>query len=212
MIAAQQSEVFFYLEDGPLKNKLVGRYLEEDDALADILEFEFDATLRIKPAEHSVAASIEGRIEMDDFDYQTSFSQADLDTDETNDLLEQLRPHCPLENSQQQQPDKNILRKKHGDDLLNIGEASTALGLRQQTLKKLIPCCELRIVETDGVKSIEGYYWKQSLIERFDRIWSQYQQGQRYTKDDAKFVADSCCEGDLKWAKDILATFFRKKK
>lgn len=211
MIDALQGEVFFYLNDGPLKNKLVERYLEEEDAHGDILEFEFDASLRIIPAENTTAATIEGRLEMEDFLYQTSFTVADLDADESTDLLEQLQPHCPPPRSEQDKPSKNILRKKQGNDLLNIGGASTALSLSQRALKALIPCSEMRIVEKDGDKSIEGYYWNKELIAKLEALSAQHQQSQRYTDDDAAFVAKQCCDGDIKWARDIIAVFLQHK-
>lgn len=211
IIAALQGEVFFYLNDGALKDKLVESYLEDEDAHGDILEFEFDASLRIIPAADSTATTIEGRLELDDFLYQASFSVTDLNADETNDLLEQLQPHCPTPSIEQNQPSKNILRKKHGNELHNIGSASTALGLSQRELKALIPCSEMRIIEKDGDKSIEGYYWNKGLIARFAALSTQHQQNQRYTDDDAAFVAEQCCDGDMKWARDIIAVFLQHK-
>ncbi|MCD6525559.1 MAG: hypothetical protein J7K75_01030 [Desulfuromonas sp.] len=212
MIDALSGEVFLYLNDGPLKDKLVESYLETEEAHGDILEFEFDASLRIIPAADSAAATIEGRLELDDFLYQTSFTVAELDADETTDLLEQLQPHCPAPSSEQDQPRKNILRKKQGNNLLNIGSASITLGLSQRALKTLIPCSEMRIVEEGGDKSIEGYYWNKGLIARFEALAAQHRQGQRYTDDDAAFVAEQCCDGDMKWARDIIAGFLQHKR
>ena len=49
MLDALQGEPFFYLEDGPLKNRLVESYMEEEDVRAELPDFEHNASLRIKP-------------------------------------------------------------------------------------------------------------------------------------------------------------------
>ncbi len=46
-----QDEQFFYLEDGPLKDKLIENYLDKEDAHAEILEFEHNASLRLRQGE-----------------------------------------------------------------------------------------------------------------------------------------------------------------
>ena len=42
MLDHLQGEVFFFVEDGPLKHKLIERYLEEEESQGDILDFELE--------------------------------------------------------------------------------------------------------------------------------------------------------------------------
>lgn len=211
MLDALQGEVVFFVEDGPLKNTLIERYLEEDEAHADILECELDASVRIQWVEGSAAPVFACLLETGDFQYQTILAVGDLTNAEITDLVGQLRRHCPIPLPKQTRPCRNILRKKKGHGLLNISEASKGLGLSPRSLKTLIPCSEIRIAETDGEKTIEEYYWEKDLIGRLESLWEGHKQGRGHHREDESYIAEWCCDGDMLWAKDIISEFLQQR-
>lgn len=202
-------DVFCYLHDGPLKSLLLERYLDEPDSLSDMMEFDFDASLQIKKTSETSTDEIILRLEFNDFLYQTALNAATLTVDQYDELRMIIQLHCPDQATRSCAPSKNIVRKKHGNNLLNIAQAAQAIGVSQRKIKEIIPCSEMRIVDNGPTKSIEGYYWDQRLIQRLSLLNKQQQQGIRYTNDDINFIAENCCEGDIKWAQDTIATYLK---
>lgn len=202
-------DLFCYLNDGPLKSALLEIYLDEADAHSDIMEFELDTSLLLK---HNASASttITLRLECDEFLYQTTLDPNELDVEQSNELLELLDLHWPNQSTTKTSPSENIIRKKHGENLLNIAQASKSLGLSQRQIKTMIPCSEIRIVENDSSKSIEGYYWDTRLVQRFILMRENQQQGCRYSDDDINYIAANCCEDDVKWARDTIANYLKQ--
>ncbi len=203
-------DVFCYLNDGPLKSALLESYLDEADAHSDIMEFDLDASVLIKDSANTATATITLRLECDEFLYQTNVCATELDAEQSDELLELLDLHSPKQMTTKTSPSKNIIRKKQGDNLLNIGQASKALGLSQRQLKVIIPCSEIRIVDNDSSKSIEDYYWDTQLVQRFILLREQQQQGCRYSDADITYIAENCCEEDVKWARDTIATYLKQ--
>lgn len=80
------------------------------------------------------------------------------------------------------------------------GPASARLKVSPQWLKSVVPCTDYSYDEIDGKKIIRDYYWSKELIERLFKIKSS-----KTTPDDLQYVAKECCEGDLEWAKDLIA-------
>jgi hypothetical protein len=204
-----QDELFFFLEDGPLKNRLIEKYLEEE-ADADILDFELEASVRIKGSGGFDVPVIECRLEADGFQYQMRFLAADFDAAESAELMERLRAHKPAAGEKKSRTGKNILRKRPGNGLLNIAEAATALGLSQRSLKTLIPCSEIRIAEEDGNKTIEEYYWDKELIDSLETICLAKEAGGGVQIEDVTYIAEACCDGDLQWASEVIAGFLQQ--
>lgn len=211
MLHSLQGELFFFVEDGPLKHKLIEGYLEEEESEGDILDFELDAALRIKPEEGSAISEIEGRLEAGDFLYQRLFAIEDFAADEIAELLKHLKSHCSAPAKPKAQPTRNILRKKQGSGLLGISAAAATLCLCQRDLKALIPCSEVRIAEKDGDKVIEEYYWEQDLIDRFANLETAHKQGREANREDVTCVAEWCCDGDRQWARDLIDEFIKQR-
>ncbi|OQY22424.1 MAG: hypothetical protein B6I37_07275 [Desulfobacteraceae bacterium 4572_35.2] len=209
-LSTLEQQLFCYLDDGPLKSILLERYLDEADAHDDIMELDLDASLLIKNSVNGSTATIMLRLEYDEFLYQTTLCPTALDTEQSAELLALLNLHGPKQTTTKTSSNKNIIRKKQGENLLNVAQASKALGLSQRQIKRIIPCSEIRIVDNYTSKSIEDYYWDTQLIQRFSRLRQQQQQGCRYSDDDINYVAKKCCEEDVKWARDTIAIFLRQ--
>lgn len=206
-----QNEQFFYLEDGALKDKLIENYLDEEDAHADILEFEHNASLRLRQSEGGPTPIFDCRLETNGFHYQVIWGISDFTDDEATELIDLLRPHCPTAHAHKSGSGKNIIRKKKGDQLLGIAAAAKALELSHRSLKTLIPCSETRIVTEAGNSSIKEYYWDKKLIDRFKTLWLKHQEGCGYNSDDLAYIAESCCAGDYTWARDCIIDFLNKR-
>jgi len=202
--------LFCFLEDGPLKSALLERYLDEPDSISDMIDFDFDASLLIDNENGTSLVEITLRLEFDDFSYHTTLNTATLTADERQELLMIIQQHYPDQSVRSTMPSKSIVRKKHDDNLLNTAQAARATGLSQRKVKEIIPCSDTRIVDNGTKKTIEEYYWHQSLIQRFTLLNAQHQQGVRYTEDDITFIAENCCEGDIKWARDTIATYLKQ--
>lgn len=207
MLQHLQGEVFFFVDDGPLKHKLIERYLEEEESQSDILDFEIDASLAIKPKEGAANWEIKGSLQVGDFLYQSPFVSEDFAADEISELVAQLEPHCASFSKPKARPGRSILRKKQGSGLLEISAAANALGLCPRDLKALIPCSEIRIREQDGDKIIEEYYWEKDLIGRFATLTGAHSEGQAANREDVTCIAEWCCDGDRQWARDIISEF-----
>jgi len=211
MLDRLQGEVFFFVEDGPLKHMLIERYLEEEESQGDILDFELDASLRIQQKEGTATWEIKGRLEAGDFLYQTLLAIGDFADDEIGELVEQLKTLCPTPAKPKAQPGRNILRKKNGSGLLGISAAANALGLSQRDLKALIPCSEIRVGEQDGDKVIKEYYWEKDLIGRFASVGAAHKEGREANREDVTCIAEWCCDGDRQWARDLISEFLKQR-
>jgi hypothetical protein len=206
-----QGELFFSLADGPLKNRVVESYLEKDGALVDVLEFEHQASILFKPGQESTTHVFDCRLETSDFKHQIAPAAEDFNADEISELINLLRPFCPLNGRQKLAPTRKIIRKKKSHNLLSIAAAAKTLNLSHRQLKALIPCSETRIVEKDGTKSIEEFYWDKELIAQFEGLWLKQQNGRGYNREDLSVIAESCCDGDRRWASDCIVRFINQR-
>ncbi len=211
MVESLDGELFFYLEEGPLTDRIIERYMEKEDAHAEILEFEHNLSLRVKQGDSLTAPSFDCRLETLDFQYRIIFAGEDFAAAEISELIDYLRPYSACSHKHTPGRDRSIIRKKQGSELLNIAVAAKSLGLSHRSLKSLIPCTETRIVEKDGSKSIEEYYWDKVLIDRFENLGMKQQEGCGYNREDLAFIAESCCDGDYRWAHDCISSFLRQR-
>lgn len=212
MIKDLPGEISFFVEDGALKDKVIENYLQRADAHADILDFELDLSLRIKPPAGAAAPAISCRLEAGEFHCHISFSLDEFTLEERTELRQRLQAHSPRLRPQESGPNRKILRKKAGRGLLNSADAAMTLGLAPGTLKALIPCSDVRISQEGGEKTIEDYFWESELIERFVSIRAERDAGRRVSKEDVIAVAACCCDNDQSWAREVIAAFLQEVK
>jgi len=207
IISALPEELFFYLEEGALKDRVITKYLDEVDARVELLDFDYNLSLRVKRGSSSCAPTFSCRFEADGFLYQVILSPEDLSAEETNELIGFLESCCSASSPRENGPGRSIVRKKKAAHLLGIAEASKSLGLTHRLLKSLIPCSETRISKSGDERKIEEYYWDKDLISRFQGLATKAQAGRGYDKEDLAFIAESCCDGDYPWAYDCITRF-----
>jgi hypothetical protein len=95
---------------------------------------------------------------------------------------------------------KHVLRKRPEGDHHEKEAAAARLKVSPEWLKSVVPCTDYSYDEIDGKKYIREYFWSKELIERLFRIKSS-----KTTPEDLQYVAQECCEGDLDWARDLIA-------
>jgi hypothetical protein len=200
-------ELCFYLDDGPLKDRLIESYMAKDEAHPDFLDYEHQVSIRIKPGMTSTAPTFDYRLEISDFTYHSPIPIDDLNTAEFTEMIELLRPFCHNSKKQKKTTASKIIRRKKHKNHLDIASAANILELSQRQLKTLIPCSTTRISDINGRKNIEEYYWEKDLIYRFNDVWSKHQQGRGYNREDVDLIATTCCDNDRLWARDCIEQF-----
>ena len=88
--------------------------------------------------------------------------------------------------------------------MYDVHQAAEKLKINEALLKSTVPCTDYSFHEENGKKEITGYSWSQDLIERLVLI-----QAGPCSSDDLLYIADTCCNGDPKWAKDIVQILTR---
>jgi len=213
ILTEMQGEAVFFVADGALKEKLIARYMDQADAHAEILDFEFVASYRIGRIAESPPL-FDCRLERDDFRFQTFFAPEDFAAHDAEmiELLDLLRPYSLSPRKKEARPARNIIRKKKAAGYLGIAEAARILGLSPRGLKRLIPCSELRVVEDGVARGIEEFFWEEGLIRRFESLVAKQQERRGYNSADLTFIAERCCEGDRRWARDCIVEFLRQRR
>jgi hypothetical protein len=194
---------YFRPETGPLKVRLTEAVLDslESDALEQLSEQPIDLEVSIGGQEGEDDVIIGISVQHPDLSHTTELALTALAEDALEDLagyltrlVESAAPVDP------DVPDKAMLRKKMEAESHEQTAASTRLKVSAQWLKSVIPCTDYSYDEIDGKKFIREYYWSKELIERLFKIKCT-----KTTPEDLQYVAKECCEGDLDWARDLIA-------
>jgi hypothetical protein len=194
---------YFRPETGPLKARLTESVLEtlDSDALEQLSEqpIDFEVSIGFQEGEETVIIGVS--VQHPDLTHTSELALVALAEDALEDLAGYLtrlvENATPVEASAS---DKALLRKKMEEESHEQTSASTRLKVSPQWLKSVIPCTDYSYDEIDGKKFIREYYWSKELIERLFKIKCT-----KTTPDDLQYVAQECCEGDLDWARDLIA-------
>lgn len=91
--------------------------------------------------------------------------------------------------------------------MYDVHQAAEKLKINETLLKSNVPCTDYTFREENGKKEITGYFWSQELIDRLVLI-----QTAPYSSEDLLYIADTCCNGDHRWAKDMVHILTRTNK
>jgi hypothetical protein len=194
---------YFRPETGPLKVRLTEAVLDtlESDALEQLSEQPIDLEVSIGCQEGEDEVTIGISVQHPDLSHTTELALTALAEDALEDLAGYLtRLVESAAPGELDVPDKAMLRKKMEAESHEQTTASTRLKVSPQWLKSVIPCTDYSYDEIDGKKFIREYYWSKELIERLFKIKCT-----KTTPEDLQYVAKECCEGDLDWARDLIA-------
>ncbi|HJV66134.1 MAG TPA: hypothetical protein VJ550_10405 [Geomonas sp.] len=195
---------YFRPQEGPLKARLIQAVLDtvDEDLCEELAEGEFDLEVSIGSQEGEGDPSLSFSVDRPGVVHRSQLPLRDLAEAELEDLARYLEPaEAPVPAAEAGGAGKTIVRKPAGEDEHHEKEAAAArLRVTPEWLKSVIPCTDYSYEEIDGKKYIREYYWSKELIERLFKIKCN-----KTTPEDLQYVAKECCDGDLDWAKDLIA-------
>lgn len=203
VLATLHGHAYFRPQEGPLKERLTQAVLDAvaGEIAEELGEGSFDMEVSIGRQEEDNEAAVTCGVDHHGTVHTTQMAVALLADDALEDLAGYLARlggnAAPAETTA---AGKALLRKKPEMDHHEKGPASLRLKVSPEWLKSVIPCTEYSYDEIDGKKYIREYYWSRELIERLFKIKST-----KTTPEDLQYVAKECCEGDLDWARDLIA-------
>ena len=124
-----------------------------------------------------------------------------LNDREIGDLTGQLSRLIAEQSPTETHGAPTVIIRKNDTGMLDIHQAAQKLGCSQIILKSKIPCTDYSWHEVNGKKEITEYYWSKNLIDRLCHIKMN-----GVKTEDVKYIAEECCDGDYKWAEEILVS------
>jgi hypothetical protein len=202
-MAKLHGHAYFRPQSGPFRASLTQTVLDavEGELAEELSEGAFDLEVSIGRQEDDSEPLISFRVDHPGVVHDMQLAVAALADDALEDLAGYLtrlvQDAAPAETAAD---GKTIVRKKPEADHHEKASASARLKVSPEWLKSVIPCTEYSYDEIDGKKYIREYYWSKELIERLFKIKST-----KTTPEDLQYVAKECCEGDVEWARDLIA-------
>lgn len=194
------ADIVFWPEDGAFRSKLVEMAIDNVDEESVDLFSEDSCEMQVSVSNQSDGQYIIRCIVVSDLGEQTlNCDLSELSQEELNDFKEQLAHQIALLPSPTHGTPKIVIRKNM-NGMLDCLLAAQKLKCSQLFLKENIPCTDYSYNEINGKKQIKEYYWSKVLIDRLCQVISH-----GANEDDVKYIAEECCNGDNKWAKEILA-------
>lgn len=190
-------------KDGPFHTRIIDQMSYELDQLCeDPEEIAFDVVVNIKKDGNPKQISICLSAISFNFDLSSELSASELSSEEIKAIRNRLSMLIKQERSKEKTcKPRVIVRKNASHQSYDIHVAAQKLNVSRDWLKKVIPCSHCRYEEKNGKKTIEEYFWSKELIERLYKI-----RHSRPEEADYEYIADNCCEGDLGWAHEIVAS------
>jgi len=202
-LARLHGHAYFRVENGPLKECLIQAILDaaEGELAEKLSERCFDLEVNIGHQEGDSEPAVGYSVDYPGVVYRSELGVSQLPEPALEDLagylarmVEQAGPAEPAAAA------ANLVRKKQEHDHHEKEAAAARLKVSPQWLKSVVPCTEYSYDEIDGKKYIREYYWSKELIERLFKIKCT-----KTTPEDLQFVAKECCDGDVEWARDLIA-------
>jgi hypothetical protein len=202
-LATLHGHTYFRPQNGPLKERLMQQVL--DDAAGELAEESgegsFDIEVSIGNQEGDGQPSVSFKVDRLGAVHTSQLALSLLGDEALEDLAGYLlrlgKEAIPAVAAAS---GKTPLGMQPDADHLEKGAASARLKVSPEWLKRVIPCTDYSYEEIDGKKYIREYYWSKELIEKLFKIKST-----KTTPEDLQYVAQECCEGDVDWARDLIA-------
>ena len=202
-LAKLHGHAYFRPEEGPLKESLTREILDGvEGELAELLSgacFGLEVNVGVQEGESEPAVGYS--VDYPGVAHSSEIPLSRLDDPALKDLagyLDRLVQQAPQ--AEEGAAAATVVRKKLDHDHHEKEAAAARLKVSPQWLKSVVPCTDYSYDEIDGKKYIREYYWSKELIERLSKIKTT-----KTTPDDLQYVAKECCEGDVDWARDLIA-------
>lgn len=202
-LAKLHGYAYFRPQVGALKERLTQVVLDAatQEVAEELSEGTFDLELSIGCQEGESEISVSFKVDHPGVVQSGQIAVNLLADDELEDLARYLAPLAEAAPPDETAAGKTIVRKKHEEGEHHEKDSAAArLKVTPEWLKSVIPCTDYSYEEIDGKKYIREYYWSKDLIERLFKIKCT-----KTTPEDLQYVAKECCEGDMDWARDLIA-------
>lgn len=202
-LAQLHGHAYFRVDEGPLKESIARIILDDvEEELAELLsDSAFGLEVSVGQQEGESEPTVSYSVDHPGVVYRSEIGLSRLTDEALEDLAHNLDRMLQGDTPAQEKPASGtVLRKKQDHDHHEQDAAATRLKVSTQWLKSVVPCTDYSYEEIDGKKYIREYYWSRDLIENLVRIKST-----KTTPEDLQYVAKECCDGDLDWAKDLIA-------
>jgi hypothetical protein len=195
---------YFRPQEGPLKERLAQAVLDaaDEDLCEELSEARYGLEVSIGSQDADGELSLSITVDRPGVACSAQLAVGVLSDAELDDLALYLKPaEEPSPVADSAPTGKTIVRKAVEEhDHHEKVAAAARLKVSPEWLKSVIPCTDYSYEEIEGKKYIREYYWSKDMIERLFKIKCN-----KTTPEDLQYVAKECCEGDLEWAKDLIA-------
>jgi len=202
-LATLHGHAYFRVDEGALKDCLSAMILDavEGDLAEQLADGSFGLEVSVGVQEGDSEPTVDYKVDRPGVAYRSETPVSRLTGPALDDLAKCLgrlaqEASVPGENA----GGATIVRKKQEHDHHEKEAAAARLKVTPQWLKSVVPCTDYSYDEIDGKKYIREYYWSRELIERLFKIKSS-----KTMPEDLQYVARECCDGDLEWARDLIA-------
>jgi hypothetical protein len=201
-IANKPGFAYFRPEPGPLRERLTRLALDSlpPEQAQPLSQRPLEIEVSVGRQEGDAEATLEFRVDDPQFGRPAPVALELLSEAELADLAAYLPPRTEQSSAPVAAPDGELATQQDGTGHHLQASAAARLKVSPEWLKSVVPCTDYSYEEIDGKKYIREYFWSRELIERLFRIKSS-----KTTPEDLQYVAKECCDGDLDWAKDLIA-------
>ena len=197
-----RADVAFRPDAGVFRSKLLERAIDNADEKSAELFSAHNCDIQVSISSRTIEEGVIRFVVDSDLGEQSlECDLSVLNDGETRDLTEQLSRLIAEQSPPETHGAPKTIIRKNVNGMLDTHQAAQKLGCSQIFLKSKIPCTDYTYREVDGKKEIIEYYWSMNLIERLCQIKLN---GAK--TEDVKYIAEECCEGDCKWAEEILVS------
>lgn len=199
------TDVTFRPDSGAFRSKLVETVIDAADEGCAELFSERNCDIMVSISSRTIDEGvIRFVVDSDRGEQSLECDLSVLNDREISDLTGQLSRLILEQSSPETHGAPKVIIRKNDTGMLDIHQAAQKLGCSQIILKSKIPCTDYSWHEVNGKKEIKEYYWSKNLIDRLCHIKMN-----GVKTEDVKYIAEECCDGDYKWAEEILVSLGR---
>jgi hypothetical protein len=194
------ADVTFRPDDGEFRSKLVKTAIDNADEECAELFSARNCDIQVSISSRTIDEGVIRFVVDSDLGEQSLKCDLSVLNDrEISDLTGQLSRLIAEQSPPETHGAPKVIIRKNDTGMLDIQQAAQKLGCSQIILKSKIPCTDYSWHEVNGKKEITDYYWSIKLIDRLCHIKMN-----GVKAEDVKYIAEECCDGDCKWAEEIL--------
>jgi len=187
-------------DEGAFRARVINDMAEQlDDRCEDIEETVFDVEIDIESDPDPRKTSLAVRAASADFETTIHLYAYQLNSRERHAVLKELltvkrRLEVPIEGNK-----PKVIVRKRTDNSYDQHIAAQKLDVSSNWLRKMLPCTSYKCSERDDGKKDLDFRYSKELVDRLSKI-----KDNMFDKEDLKYIADLCCEGDIEWAQDLI--------